>query len=62
MGDEFRPAPEVVAPHLTTGLYQHYCEHPGCTEWGSWGYSRTKLETRWYCREHRYGGEFWLGR
>jgi hypothetical protein len=45
MGDEIRIGAEVVALR-PTGLFEHYCEHPGCKEWGSWGYSRTKQETR----------------
>jgi hypothetical protein len=59
MGDETRPGTEHRAP---TGIYEHWCEHDGCTEWGAWGYSRTKLETRWYCYEHRDEGEAYLGR
>lgn len=39
MGDEIRIGAELVAPR-PTGLFEHYCEHPGCKEWGSWGYSR----------------------
>ena len=61
MGDEIRIGAED-ARRRHTGVFEHYCEHPGCKEWGSWGYSRTKLETRWFCREHRDDGETWLGR
>lgn len=59
MGDELRPNTEYRTP---AGIFEHWCEHPGCKEWGSWGYSRTKHETRWFCREHRDYGEAWLGR
>lgn len=32
----------------------HYCEHPGCKEWGGFGFSRPpKAPARWYCWEHR---------
>ena len=38
------------------GIYEHYCEHPGCSAWGGWGYSRGKA-TIWFCGEHREDGE-----
>jgi hypothetical protein len=44
------------------GLHVHYCEHEGCREWGGWGYSRTRLETHWFCYMHRGDGETMLGR
>ena len=36
----------------------HYCEHPGCTEWGSFGYGSPGIEwlfkpAKWYCAGHR---------
>lgn len=32
---------------------EHYCEHPGCNEWGGLGYSRMRGEPmRWWCTEH----------
>lgn len=30
----------------------HWCEHPGCKEWGGFGFARPE-GTRWYCAEHR---------
>jgi hypothetical protein len=61
MGDEFRPSAEIIAQR-PTGLFEHYCEHPGCKEWGSWGYARTKQDTRWFCYSHKADGEILLGR
>ena len=59
--DEIRISAEMTAP-LPTGIFAHYCEHPGCAEWGGWGYSRAKQDTRWFCFEHRDEGERLLGR
>jgi hypothetical protein len=61
MSDELRPA-EIVMPRHTGGVIDHRCEHEGCTAWASFGYSRTKQETRWFCHEHRDDGEAYLGR
>jgi hypothetical protein len=36
-----------------TGLFEHYCQHPGCKAWGGFGYSRGKGESDWFCWEHR---------
>jgi hypothetical protein len=34
------------------GLFEHYCMHPGCKSWGSFGFDkRDGLE--WYCSEHK---------
>lgn len=31
----------------------HWCEHPGCSEWGGWGFSAGKAAPiNWYCFEH----------
>lgn len=35
------------------GIYEHWCEHPGCKAWGGWGYQRGK-DIHWYCGEHRH--------
>ncbi len=60
MSDELRPGePSTSAP---SGIFVHHCEREGCSDWGGWGYSRTKQETRWYCFEHRDDGESFLGR
>jgi hypothetical protein len=44
--------PIVLAPD-TAGVHdEHWCEHPGCKAWGSFGYA-VKSETGWYCGAHR---------
>jgi hypothetical protein len=43
------PAHMEKAP---AGLFEHYCMHPGCKSWGSFGFDkRDGLE--WYCSEHK---------
>ena len=37
MGDEIRIGAET-AVQRPVGIFEHYCEHPGCKEWGSWGF------------------------
>lgn len=43
----------------------HWCEHPGCSRWGSYGYAATRdAETRWYCPPHfphKFGAELEAG-
>ena len=34
-------------------VYVHYCEHPGCKKWGSFGFSFGKEEPQWLCAEHQ---------
>lgn len=39
--------------------YEHYCQHPGCTKWGSLGFDRIEKGekvTDWYCFEHKGDG------
>ncbi|ATB03120.1 hypothetical protein BWO90_12015 (plasmid) [Sinorhizobium meliloti] len=31
----------------------HYCEHPGCKKWGSFGFAVGRGEPNWFCSEHR---------
>ena len=50
MSDETTAAP----PATSSGMYEHYCEHPGCKAWGSFGYDIGKGETKWFCFEHRW--------
>lgn len=34
-------------------IQEHWCEHPGCNEWGGFGYSSGRSSTpRWWCWEH----------
>lgn len=50
---------EITAVEATiavrpTGVVDHWCEHPGCKRWGSFGYTyRDRM--LWYCGEHRHG-------
>lgn len=40
--------------HKDTALLEHYCEQPGCTKWGSFGFAlRKTAEPNWFCMEHR---------
>lgn len=48
MSDETREP--TSSPH---GLFEHYCQHPGCKLWRGYGYSRGKGEYDWFCYEHR---------
>ncbi|WP_064706154.1 hypothetical protein [Rhizobium bangladeshense] len=33
--------------------FEHYCEEPGCKEWGGSGHSpSTDIPGRWWCWEH----------
>lgn len=32
---------------------EHWCQHPGCSRWGSFGYHAPKTPDRWFCGEHR---------
>ena len=47
---------EVTAPPAHTGIYEHWCTHEGCKQWGSFGYDR-RLGTVWFCGEHKGDGE-----
>ncbi len=43
--------------------FMHYCEHPGCTRWGSFGFGanlRRKVPGKWFCVEHKEDGEAYL--
>lgn len=47
---------EITAVEATiavrpTGVVDHWCEHPGCTRWGSFGFERASGYV-WYCGEH----------
>lgn len=35
------------------GIYEQYCEHPGCKEWGGFGFTVSKsAPMHWWCWEH----------
>ncbi|WP_457660265.1 hypothetical protein [Sinorhizobium medicae] len=40
-------------PHIEAGPYVHYCEHLGCTKWGSFGFAVGRGEPNWFCTEHQ---------
>lgn len=62
MSDEPIKLPEGVGPSSApSGIYEHWCEHPGCQEWGGWGFGRIKAESpHWFCFAHRDEGEQYL--
>jgi hypothetical protein len=44
---------DEIAPRPVK-LVEHYCEHPGCTKWGCFGYANKRQKRDdWYCMEHR---------
>jgi hypothetical protein len=38
------------------GIWEHYCERPGCKQWGSRGFVKRGQQV-WFCFEHRDDGE-----
>jgi len=51
------PDNQMVRPRA----FMHYCQHPGCEEWGAFGFGvnlRAKIPTpgRWYCAKHKADG------
>jgi hypothetical protein len=43
-------------PRTPSVIFAHLCEHPGCRQWGGWGFTRGKA-TVWFSSEHRAEGE-----
>lgn len=38
---------------IPAGVFEHYCEHSGCNEWGGFGFSPSRsAPVRWWCWEH----------
>lgn len=61
MSDEPIKLPEGVGPaSAPSGIYEHWCEHPGCKEWGSWGFGSKHRGQHFFCFEHRAEGERYL--
>jgi hypothetical protein len=58
MSTQFSRYPNASAP--PAGIFEHFCEHPGCQKWGGWGYPRGR-GTTWFCYEHREDGEIGNG-
>jgi len=48
MSDEKSNAQKAASIHE-----EHWCQHPGCKRWGSFGYDRGKGTIDWWCAEHR---------
>jgi hypothetical protein len=45
---------ERTASHPAAPVdFEHWCEHPGCKQWGGFGFERDKSKTDWFCMEHR---------
>ena len=55
MSDERRPIPPATDATVNLPpkkIDDHWCMHPGCKLWGSFGYDE-RYGTVWYCGEHR---------
>lgn len=61
MSDEPGRATETLR-QTPAGIWEHLCEHPGCKEWGGFGYQIGKQAARWYCGAHRDDGERHIGK
>lgn len=60
MSDEPQKVVELPV-RAPAGIYEHWCEHPGCGKWGGFGFQRLKgSEPIWFCFEHRDEGERYL--
>ncbi|WP_287375257.1 hypothetical protein [Mesorhizobium sp.] len=47
--------------HVTApGIQHHFGEQPGCGKDAGWGFAKPKQAPRWFCFEHRAGGELFL--
>lgn len=56
------PPPAEAKSTIPSGLWEHWCEHPGCAAWGSFGFTRGKSHPiHWYCQEHRAEGKALIG-
>lgn len=61
MSDEPIRLDPQTAP-VPAGIFEHYCEHAGCSSWGAWGYQIGRQTARYFCFEHREEGERMIGR
>lgn len=41
--------------------FEHYCDYPDCTKWGSFGKERGRGITEWRCGDH-LADDYWEGR
>ncbi|MHC1549376.1 hypothetical protein [Phyllobacterium sp. K27] len=37
-------------------IVEHWCDHPGCKAWGSFGFTG-RYGISWYCGEHKGEGK-----
>lgn len=44
----------VEVRRAPAGVIDHWCEHPGCSRWGSFGFTHPTRAV-FYCGEHRDG-------
>lgn len=51
-----KPTYPTNVDKASAGIIEHYCMHPGCNAWGSFGFDR-RYGMEWYCREHKGDGE-----
>jgi hypothetical protein len=49
--------PPSADEQTPAGVFEHWCEHPGCISWGGWGFARGRGNPAWFCYEHREDGE-----
>lgn len=44
---------EETRDNAPSSMYEHYCEHPACNEWGGFGFSSGKsAPIHWWCARH----------
>lgn len=51
-GPQPQPGYPEHAGRAESGIHEHWCEHPGCKRWGSFGFAAGR-ETKWFCGAHR---------
>jgi hypothetical protein len=52
MSDEPSNSPTEKPVRTPAGIFEHWCEYPGCKNWGCFGEPSGK-GTRWHCGEHQ---------
>ena len=43
--------PIYQAPNLASPGWVHYCEYPGCDQWGEFGHTKGS-GIEWFCKKH----------
>lgn len=59
MSDE--PIRIQQATTTPAGIWEHPCQHDGCSSWGGHGYQIGGQAARWFCHEHLSDGERLIG-